>query len=512
MDEAEKYQQRVQAIAEKRRLQEEQERVKREMEDERIRLQQMKRKSLRDQWLMEGPPLSPDSAGPRSPLWGQQAQEIEQNLDSLQAKTERLTEEVAKLSEDDGLVACVSDGLAHDNSEGARIAEDGRTEPVAKEPLLQNGQGNGTTEVGAEEDGKATTVAPAMAEEKGPNGEVAADMPAPEAEAVQPSTEIQNTPEEAAVMATSASASAAEGSGAPEAPPTSNGPISKPGDGNGAVTMTFLGFSDAEKGEGASAGVDDDGGAIMRAERVIIVDEGEEAEVEAVVEVEPESHTAASEPPAAETSAAPQTQEPEATEATEAAAQPATEAPTEAEKHAEAEVTQPAEPKAEAAEAGEVEERGEDGERPGDAQTEPEAAEAPADEAQPQPLPTEGAVASSEVPVYSPAVLTTAAPEDQSQQPDAQELKREDGEEVTLATDPAPAPAPASVPVPSSPSQFQEVPLDDGATKAPRPEPPAEQEPLLTSKTAPPTDAAAPRRAEGVDAPKQKACQCCSVM
>ncbi|XP_054634115.1 paralemmin-3 [Dunckerocampus dactyliophorus] len=72
MDEAEKYKQRLEAIAEKRRLQEEQERAKREMEDEKLRLQQLKRKSLRDQWLMEGAPLSPssqDSQSPRSFPW-----------------------------------------------------------------------------------------------------------------------------------------------------------------------------------------------------------------------------------------------------------------------------------------------------------------------------------------------------------------------------------------------------------------------------------------------------------
>ncbi|XP_077380401.1 paralemmin-3 isoform X2 [Festucalex cinctus] len=75
MDEAEKYQQRLEAIAEKRRLQEEQERAKREMEDEKLRLQQLKRKSLRDQWLMEGAPLSQssgDSQSPRSPSWASQ--------------------------------------------------------------------------------------------------------------------------------------------------------------------------------------------------------------------------------------------------------------------------------------------------------------------------------------------------------------------------------------------------------------------------------------------------------
>ncbi|XP_061535342.1 paralemmin-3 isoform X2 [Phycodurus eques] len=80
MDEAEKYQQRLEAIAEKRRQQEEQERAKREMEDEKLRLQQLKRKSLRAQWLMEGAPLSPsslDSQSRRSPLWA--SQEVEKH-------------------------------------------------------------------------------------------------------------------------------------------------------------------------------------------------------------------------------------------------------------------------------------------------------------------------------------------------------------------------------------------------------------------------------------------------
>uniref|UniRef100_A0A673CVZ6 Paralemmin 3 n=1 Tax=Sphaeramia orbicularis TaxID=375764 RepID=A0A673CVZ6_9TELE len=100
MDETEKYKQRLEAIAEKRRLQEEQDRARREMEDERLRLQQLKRKSLRDQWLMEGAPLSPTSLeAPRSPLWGSQAQEIEKNIDKLQSESQRLAEEEEKLKE-----------------------------------------------------------------------------------------------------------------------------------------------------------------------------------------------------------------------------------------------------------------------------------------------------------------------------------------------------------------------------------------------------------------------------
>ncbi|XP_024228930.1 paralemmin-1 [Oncorhynchus tshawytscha] len=55
MDEAEKYQQRVQAIEDKRRKQQDDEKARREMEEEWLTQAQRKRKSLRDQWLSENP-------------------------------------------------------------------------------------------------------------------------------------------------------------------------------------------------------------------------------------------------------------------------------------------------------------------------------------------------------------------------------------------------------------------------------------------------------------------------
>ncbi|XP_029582673.1 paralemmin-1 isoform X2 [Salmo trutta] len=55
MDEAEKYQQRVHAIADKRRKQQVDEKARREMEEEWLTQAQRKRKSLRDQWLSENP-------------------------------------------------------------------------------------------------------------------------------------------------------------------------------------------------------------------------------------------------------------------------------------------------------------------------------------------------------------------------------------------------------------------------------------------------------------------------
>ncbi|XP_038148384.1 paralemmin-3 isoform X1 [Cyprinodon tularosa] len=94
MDEAEKYKQRLEAIAEKRRLQEEQDKARREKEDERLRQQQLKRKSLRDQWLMEGSPLSPlspNSQNTFSSLWGTHDQDMEEQNDKLQSSDQQAT-------------------------------------------------------------------------------------------------------------------------------------------------------------------------------------------------------------------------------------------------------------------------------------------------------------------------------------------------------------------------------------------------------------------------------------
>ncbi|XP_026159131.1 paralemmin-3 [Mastacembelus armatus] len=131
MDEAEKYKQRLEAIAEKRRLQEEQDRARRDLEDEKLRLQQLKRKSLRDQWLMEGAPLSPaslDTQSPPSPLWGSQAQEIQHTL-KLPSESQQLAEEKDKLKEQ------MEDG----QTETVKLAE--AREVVAQDDV-QNGENN----------------------------------------------------------------------------------------------------------------------------------------------------------------------------------------------------------------------------------------------------------------------------------------------------------------------------------------------------------------------------------
>uniref|UniRef100_A0AAZ3PJ59 Paralemmin-3 n=1 Tax=Oncorhynchus tshawytscha TaxID=74940 RepID=A0AAZ3PJ59_ONCTS len=228
MDEAEKYKQRLQAITEKRRLQEEQERAKREMEEERLRLQQLKRKSLRDQWLMDGP-SSPTSSEPRSPLWGSQAQEMEQHIDKLQTESQRLAEEEEKLEQqmEDGRANAAVVVEATAEADQAVILENGKEEVEAESvigtveaalleraEILTNGRGEG--------EGQAAT---------------------------------HNVSEEGGLHN------------------STNGPVTVVPE-DGAITMTFLGFTEAEPGK---APVIEEGGLIMmRAERVIINDEGDE--------------------------------------------------------------------------------------------------------------------------------------------------------------------------------------------------------------------------------------------
>ncbi|XP_072319472.1 paralemmin-3 [Eucyclogobius newberryi] len=214
MDEAEKYQQRLEAIAEKRRLLEEQERAKREMEDERIRLQQLKRKSLRDQWLMEGPPLSPsslDAAAPRSPLWGTQAQEIEKHIEKLESQTQQLAEAEEKLTEE------MEDGQI----ETAAIEE---TATAIVQNILHNGK-NGT------ESGDAVQAAVLT------NGAGGTD--------------------EDTVHAASA-----------EAPPTSNGLSEEMEPGRVNLNNNNVG--------GNEYAVEEEGTIVIRAECVMITDEGDD--------------------------------------------------------------------------------------------------------------------------------------------------------------------------------------------------------------------------------------------
>ncbi|XP_068939031.1 paralemmin-3 [Petaurus breviceps papuanus] len=90
------YRQRLEVIAEKRRLQEQICGARRELEEEKLRVQRLKRKSLRERWLMDGTAEGPEDAepetDPHSPQGQAQAriQHLEDSLFTLQSQLQLL--------------------------------------------------------------------------------------------------------------------------------------------------------------------------------------------------------------------------------------------------------------------------------------------------------------------------------------------------------------------------------------------------------------------------------------
>ncbi|KAI5619144.1 hypothetical protein C0J50_21175 [Silurus asotus] len=98
MDEAGKYQQRLQTIAEKRRIQEEEEKVRRKMEEEQLKLAQHKRKSQREQWLMEVTPSSTEDPKQKSGIPTLQTKE--QSVEDSEILMEKETEITESMKEE----------------------------------------------------------------------------------------------------------------------------------------------------------------------------------------------------------------------------------------------------------------------------------------------------------------------------------------------------------------------------------------------------------------------------
>ncbi|XP_032691782.1 paralemmin-3 [Lontra canadensis] len=98
MAESSLYRQRLEVIAEKRRLQEEIRAARRELEEEKLRVERLKRKSLRERWLMDGAaegterPKDATSKDPQSPEGQAQARirNLEDSLFTLQSQLQLL--------------------------------------------------------------------------------------------------------------------------------------------------------------------------------------------------------------------------------------------------------------------------------------------------------------------------------------------------------------------------------------------------------------------------------------
>ncbi|XP_040393570.1 paralemmin-1 isoform X4 [Cygnus olor] len=101
-------QERLQAIAEKRKRQTEIENKRRQLEDDRRQLQHLKSKALRERWLLEG---APSSASEEDEAMKKQMQEDEVKTKELEETIQRLEKELETL-ENSSSVASTKENLA----------------------------------------------------------------------------------------------------------------------------------------------------------------------------------------------------------------------------------------------------------------------------------------------------------------------------------------------------------------------------------------------------------------
>ncbi|KAK3550630.1 hypothetical protein QTP70_001818 [Hemibagrus guttatus] len=94
MEEADLLRERLQAITEKRRIQEDIAKKRREIEEEKLKLQYLKKKALREQWLMDG--LSGQNEQEEEAMRAQ-AQEEQQKATLLQQQIHRMEHEIEDL-------------------------------------------------------------------------------------------------------------------------------------------------------------------------------------------------------------------------------------------------------------------------------------------------------------------------------------------------------------------------------------------------------------------------------
>ncbi|XP_072239515.1 paralemmin-3 isoform X2 [Leuresthes tenuis] len=450
MDETEKYKQRLEAIAEKRRLQEEQDKARRDVEDEKLRVQQLKRKSLRDKWLMEGAPLSPTYLNdPHSPPLSTQAQDMEKDIDKSKSENQRWAEEQEKLEDHQKETVQVAEA-------GAEIIQD----------ILQNGQSN--------------------AQSSASDDEVKVNQSPPEMET--------------AVVLTNGGGDLEASSNhmAPEQGETNtHGPVRATECGDSMNLEPDMDVTEAESGQFPSVNNDEEeeeGTVVMRAECVIITDEGDDVPEELPPQDQQVSVTLDPAP----------LSNPEAGKETGEAVEEVMKTLTDPERSEATEGTTEAQPAAEdeGMDGGVKSSSSADGETNVEGQD--EKTEDPASVREQPPATV------ALVPVYAEMPSSALSPD----------IKAEG--ETTTAPEEAEAALKASLP-----GQFQEVSLTDPQDNLKTEAGPGEQEPLLlkaeanakaeSARASSPGSAEAPipsRGRQGGDSepPKHKSCQCCSVM
>ncbi|NWW65608.1 PALM protein, partial [Ifrita kowaldi] len=132
-------QERLQAIAEKRKRQTEIENKRRQLEDDRRQLQHLKSKALRERWLLEG---APASASEEEEAMKKQMQEDEVKTKELEETIQRLEKELETL-ENSSSVTSTKENLA----EAAAKEEKAEAVPNAQKVGTAAGHGQGCQQV-----------------------------------------------------------------------------------------------------------------------------------------------------------------------------------------------------------------------------------------------------------------------------------------------------------------------------------------------------------------------------
>ncbi|XP_078137233.1 palmdelphin-like [Sander vitreus] len=121
MEEADLLKERLQAITDKRRIQENIAKKRRQIEEEKLKLQYIKKKALREQWLMDG--LSKQSEEEQEAM-RLQAQDEQQQSDHLQSNILRIEKEIEALETQELNISANEEVVLKRLKEVERTAED----------------------------------------------------------------------------------------------------------------------------------------------------------------------------------------------------------------------------------------------------------------------------------------------------------------------------------------------------------------------------------------------------
>ncbi|KAL7373246.1 hypothetical protein ABVT39_002228 [Epinephelus coioides] len=121
MEEADLLKERLQAITDKRRIQENIAKKRRQIEEEKLKLQYIKKKALREQWLMDG--LSQQSEEEQEAM-RLQAQDVQQQSDELQSNILRIEKEIEALETQELVISANEEVVLKQLKEVEKTAED----------------------------------------------------------------------------------------------------------------------------------------------------------------------------------------------------------------------------------------------------------------------------------------------------------------------------------------------------------------------------------------------------